>query len=211
MLRAAAKSARELEGEQYCEDDLPSPSPEAYAKFQKRLAHCRRRSHRLRRVILVAAVLLILAVTGAVALRLHSSALQLIPNGVYAQVHLGDDPPAAVQIEDLHQVYLITVPSGFEIVDSQESHGQRITTYRHTDKGNLYLYQSATSAIGKNVDNEVENIEAVLVGDHQGYFTVKDSANTLYWTQGGYLLGVESTVFSQAELMKLARTAEWCE
>lgn len=211
VLRAAVKAARELEGEQCLEADPPPPSPEAYERFRAKLTRCQRASRRKwLRVLIAAAALLALAATAAVALKLRSDALHLTPNDIYAEVHLDSAAPSSFDFSDMHQTYLITVPDGFEITDYQDAAGQHIITYRHAEKGNLYFYQAPLST-ATNIDNELESWKPIAVGEHQGYFTTKDTVNLLCWSQDDILLSLETTALNRDELVALARSIVWHE
>lgn len=211
VLRAAAKAARELEGEQYLEVDPLPPPPEAYAKFHAKLTRCRRaRRRKWLRVLVIAAALLALVATAAIALKLHSDSLRLKPNDVYAEIHLDGAPHPAIKPDDVHQAYLITVPEGFQLNDFQRAAGQCIVTYRHTEKGNLYFYQSVAST-ATNTDIEQADCIAVTVGDYQGYYTTKGAIHVLCWSQDGMLLTLETAALEQDELIALACSTVWRE
>lgn len=176
----------------------------AWKKAQEEKAAHKGRKNKLRRIVILAAVVTLvmgLAMVAAEGVKLKKSTMtmQETPN---ESTKLIDEDKAKYDVSDFRVTY---VPEGYELVEDRiiSETTRRIIYQKDTGEG-FKVHIIKTAKYGANVDNERAGREEVLVNDKQAYVFYDEEAGFIIWQVGDCTLDVFARL-SKEELIEIAK------
>ena len=164
----------------------------------------RRTTGKLRRVLILAAVLIFvmgIAVVSSDGVKLKKSTVHMEENPAES-TRIIDDTKRLYDLEDFQVGY---VPEGYEQTEDHVSRDiLRLIEYSHGDVNRIRIYIVKTEHYGFNIDNETAEREEMLVNDKQAYLFQDGEKSILVWQMGDCTIDLEGTL-SKDELISVAK------
>lgn len=169
----------------------------------KVIGKCRGSRKILRRILILAATLILvlgLAVVAAEGVKLKKSTLHM-EQDTGESTRIIDVDNAEFDVEDFRVTY---VPEEYELVEDQIISGNlRWISYQVNEIEGIHVHIAKTDLFGANVDNERADREEVLVNDKQAYVFYDGDRNFIVWQMGDCTLDVTASL-SREELIAIA-------
>ena len=164
----------------------------------------RRTTGKLRRVLILAAVLIFvmgIAVVSSDGVKLKKSTVHMEEKPAESTTII-DSTMAVYDLEDFQVGY---VPEGYELVEDRMSgEFSRQFRYLSQEEKALRIYIVKTDHYGANVDNESAERKEVLVNEKQAYLFRDGEKSILVWQMGDCTLDVSGRI-PEDELVKVAQ------
>lgn len=163
----------------------------------------RRRSGKVRRALILAAVLILvmgLAVAASEGVKLKKNTVHMEETPAES-TRIVDNSKKMYELEDFQIDY---VPEGYELVEDHVSGDfSRRIVYVDENEKELSFYIVKTENYGTNVDNESAGREEVLINDKQAYTFSDGDVTFLVWQMGDCTVDITGSL-SAEELVRVA-------